>query len=191
MQVLVAGLVMLALAGSTLRALLVGNQNLAIAGTVFAGIFVQAIPFLALGVLVSGLVAAFVSADRVGRGGVDGCAAPAVPAASRRARPGGIATGGADACGHRHGKHAGRSVDHRQGVHAEGRRTHDLARVVIICCAADARLASIHLGGPEAVAATTFPDETLGQRRRDGSSRARRKLRRVGPDTERVADLVC
>ena len=45
MQVLVAGLVMLALAGSTLRALAVGNQNLASAGTVFAGIFVQAIPF--------------------------------------------------------------------------------------------------------------------------------------------------
>ena len=74
MQVLVA-LVMLALAGSTLRALAVGNQNLASAGTVFAGIFVQAIPFLALGVVDSGLVAAFVSADRVGRGGVDGCAA--------------------------------------------------------------------------------------------------------------------
>ena len=36
----------------------------------------------------------------------------------------------------------------------------DLAGVVIICCAADARLARIHLDGPEAVAATTFPDET-------------------------------
>ena len=119
MQVLVA-LVMLALAGSTLRALAVGNQNLASAGTVFAGIFVQAIPFLALGVVDSGLVAAFVSADRVGRGGVDGC--------------------------------AGRA----------GSR----------CCNA--------LSGRD-----------LGQRRRDGSFRAGRQLRTVGPDTERVAYLVC
>jgi uncharacterized repeat protein (TIGR03943 family) len=36
----------------------------------------------------------------------------------------------------------------------------DLARVVITCCAADARLARIRLGGPAAAAATNRPDNT-------------------------------
>ena len=38
-----------------------------VAATVFCGVFVQALPFLVLGVVVSGLVAAFVSADRLAR----------------------------------------------------------------------------------------------------------------------------
>jgi putative membrane protein len=36
----------------------------------------------------------------------------------------------------------------------------DLGRVAIICCAADARLARIHLGGPAAAQAANLPDET-------------------------------
>lgn len=36
----------------------------------------------------------------------------------------------------------------------------DLARVVIICCAADAQLASIHLDGPAATEAADYPDDT-------------------------------
>ena len=65
----------------------------------FCGIFVQAIPFLGLGVVISGLVAAFVSADRltrwlprrpaaailtagVGGAALPGCECDSVPVAS-------------------------------------------------------------------------------------------------------------
>lgn len=67
MQVLVIGMVALAVFGSALRGFVVGSADLATAATVFCGIFVQAIPFLALGVMISGLVAAFVSPDRLAR----------------------------------------------------------------------------------------------------------------------------
>ena len=40
-----------------------------------------------------------------------------------------------------------------------GDRT-DLARVVIICCAADAQLASIRLSGPAAAQVTGYPENT-------------------------------
>jgi uncharacterized repeat protein (TIGR03943 family) len=36
----------------------------------------------------------------------------------------------------------------------------DLGRVVIICCAADARLARLHLSGPAAVTAANYPADT-------------------------------
>ena len=36
----------------------------------------------------------------------------------------------------------------------------DLGRVVIICCAADGQLARLHLRGPAAAAAATYPEET-------------------------------
>lgn len=36
----------------------------------------------------------------------------------------------------------------------------DLGRVVIICCAADARLARLHLRGPAAAEAATYAEET-------------------------------
>ena len=36
----------------------------------------------------------------------------------------------------------------------------DLGRVVIICCAADARLARLHVRGPAAAQAATYPEET-------------------------------
>jgi uncharacterized protein len=67
MQILVAGLVTCALSAGALRAFVVGNADLSAAGTVFCGVFVQALPFLALGVVVSGLIATFVSADRLAR----------------------------------------------------------------------------------------------------------------------------
>ncbi len=67
MHVLVAVVVGLALAGSFLRSFVAGTPDIATAATVFCGIFVQAIPFLALGILVSGAVAAFVTPDRLAR----------------------------------------------------------------------------------------------------------------------------
>jgi hypothetical protein len=67
MQVLVVGLVVVALSAGPLRSFVLGKPDLATAGTVFAGVFVQAIPFLVLGVVVSGLVATFVSAERLAR----------------------------------------------------------------------------------------------------------------------------
>ncbi len=36
----------------------------------------------------------------------------------------------------------------------------DLGRVVIICCAADGHLARLHLRGPAAATAATYPEET-------------------------------
>jgi uncharacterized membrane protein YraQ (UPF0718 family) len=67
MEVLVAGLVVLALSAGTLRAFVVGRPDLATAATVFCGVFVQALPFLAFGVVISGLIAAYVSPDRLAR----------------------------------------------------------------------------------------------------------------------------
>jgi putative membrane protein len=43
-------------------------------------------------------------------------------------------------------------LNEKQGV--------DLGRIVIICCAADAQLARIHLGGPVAAEAAGLPDNT-------------------------------
>jgi uncharacterized protein len=67
MHVLVVGLVVFALLAGALRSFVNGTRDLATAGTVFAGVFVQAIPFLALGVVVSGLVAAFVTTEQLAR----------------------------------------------------------------------------------------------------------------------------
>jgi uncharacterized membrane protein YraQ (UPF0718 family) len=67
MQILVIGIVVLAVSGGTVHAFLTGKRELATAATVFCGIFVQALPFLALGVVISGLVATFISADRLAR----------------------------------------------------------------------------------------------------------------------------
>lgn len=66
-HVLLAILVMCALTGRWLHAGIAANDTLATAGTVFSGVFVQAIPFLALGVVISGLIATFVSAERLAR----------------------------------------------------------------------------------------------------------------------------
>ncbi|MDT5097668.1 MAG: uncharacterized protein QOC76_1405 [Mycobacterium sp.] len=66
-EVLVAGMVLCALGGAWMREGVAGNARLATAGTVFCGVFLQAVPFLVLGVLISGLVATFVSPDRLTR----------------------------------------------------------------------------------------------------------------------------
>ena len=66
-EVLVAGMVLCALGGTWMRDGVAGNARLATAGTVFCGVFLQAVPFLVLGVLISGLVATFVSPDRLTR----------------------------------------------------------------------------------------------------------------------------
>ena len=100
MQLLFAGLIGLALFAGTVRAFLVGRPDLARAATVFCGVFVQALPFLAFGVVISGLIATYLSPDRLARwlprrtgvailtAGVGGAALPgcecgAVPAARR------------------------------------------------------------------------------------------------------------
>lgn len=67
MQVLVFGVLALALAGNTLRAFVENTPDVATAATVFCGVFVQALPFLALGVVISGLIAVFVTPDRLAR----------------------------------------------------------------------------------------------------------------------------
>jgi uncharacterized membrane protein YraQ (UPF0718 family) len=67
MPVLVAAIVACTLLGSTVRAAVYDSAALSTAGTVFSGIFVQALPFLALGVTLSALIAVFVTADRLSR----------------------------------------------------------------------------------------------------------------------------
>lgn len=67
MPVLVAAVVVFALLGSTVRAAVYDSAALSTAGTVFSGIFVQALPFLALGVTLSALIAVFVTPDRLSR----------------------------------------------------------------------------------------------------------------------------
>ena len=74
---------------------------------------------------------------------------------------------------------AGHSVDDRTitlsgfTVHREGGGV-DLGRVVIVCCAADAQLARVHLAGPGADAAAGLPEDTwlrVVGRLRPGSGR--------------------
>src|SRR3984957_16987533 len=67
MQVLAAGVVVAAAFAGALRAFVAGRAALSTAGTVFCGVFVQALPFLGLGVVVSGLIAVFVSPERLAR----------------------------------------------------------------------------------------------------------------------------
>jgi hypothetical protein len=67
MEVLLATLIALALAAGAMSAFVAGNASLSVAATVFCGVFVQAVPFLVLGVVVSGLIAAFVSPDQLSR----------------------------------------------------------------------------------------------------------------------------
>src|SRR5690349_1587243 len=111
MEVLVALLLACALAATTLRNAVLNSAALSTMGTVFCGVFVQAIPFLVLGVVVSGLIATFVSPQRLARwlprrpalavvaagvGGValPGCECGSVPLARRLFGEGG-ATGAA------------------------------------------------------------------------------------------------
>jgi uncharacterized membrane protein YraQ (UPF0718 family) len=110
-EVLVCILLASAFSTTMLRHAVFGSEALSTAGTVFCGVFVQAVPFLALGVLVSGLIAVFVSPERLARwlprrpavavlaAGVGGAALPgcecgSVPVARRLFGEGG-ATGAA------------------------------------------------------------------------------------------------
>ncbi|OBI45609.1 hypothetical protein A5706_30870 [Mycobacterium sp. E796] len=67
MEVLVGILLVGAFAATRLRNAVALSPALSTAGTVFCGVFVQAVPFLALGVVVSGLIAVFVSPERLAR----------------------------------------------------------------------------------------------------------------------------
>ena len=66
-EVLVCILLACAFSTTMLRNAVFASAALSTAGTVFCGVFVQALPFLALGVVVSGLIAAFVSPERLAR----------------------------------------------------------------------------------------------------------------------------
>jgi uncharacterized protein len=111
LEVLLLSLIALAVSAGAMSAFVAGDPRLRTAATVFCGVFVQALPFLVLGVVVSGLIAAFVSAERLARwlprnpalavavAGVGGAALPgcecgSVPVARRLFGPG---TGGAAA----------------------------------------------------------------------------------------------
>jgi len=111
MELLVGILLACAFAARTLRHAVALSAPLSTAGTVFCGVFVQAVPFLVLGVVVSGLIAVFVSPERLARwlprrpaaavlvAGVGGAALPgcecgSVPVARRLFGEGG-ATGAA------------------------------------------------------------------------------------------------
>src|ERR1700756_4126992 len=111
MELLVGILVACAISATVLRKAVSGSAAFSTAGTVFCGVFVQALPFLALGVVVSGLIAVFVSPERLARwlprrpavavlaAGVGGAALPgcecgSVPVARRLFGDGG-ATGAA------------------------------------------------------------------------------------------------
>lgn len=67
MPVLVVGIIALALAGGPARDFVERTPKVATAATVFCGVFVQALPFLALGVVISGLIAVFVTPERLTR----------------------------------------------------------------------------------------------------------------------------
>ena len=109
LELLLVGLIALALSAGVVSDLLTTHPRVAAATTIFCGVFVQALPFLVLGVIVSGLVAAFVTAERlqrwlprrpvlavaaagVGGAALPGCECGSVPVA-RRLFSGG--TGGA------------------------------------------------------------------------------------------------
>ncbi len=65
--VVAALMVGFAVFGGALRTAVYDSNALSTAGTVFAGIFVQALPFLALGVVLSALLATFVTPERLSR----------------------------------------------------------------------------------------------------------------------------
>lgn len=67
MPILVVVILGLALVGTTARDAVAGHPAVATAATVFCGIFVQALPFLALEVLVSGVIAATVTPQTLAR----------------------------------------------------------------------------------------------------------------------------
>jgi uncharacterized membrane protein YraQ (UPF0718 family) len=67
LELLLVTLIALAMSAGAMNAFVAGRPNLSVAATVFCGVFVQALPFLVLGVIISGLIAAFLSAERLNR----------------------------------------------------------------------------------------------------------------------------
>lgn len=67
LEALLASLIALAVSASAMSAFVADRAALSVAATVFCGVFVQALPFLVLGVVLSGLIAAFVSTERLAR----------------------------------------------------------------------------------------------------------------------------
>jgi len=67
MELLLVVLIIFAVIGGFLSAFIAQRPALSVAATVFCGVFTQALPFLVLGVVVSGLLAAFVTPDRLAR----------------------------------------------------------------------------------------------------------------------------
>jgi uncharacterized protein len=67
MELLLVVVIAFAVSGGIVSAFISARPKLGVAATVFCGVFVQALPFLVLGVVVSGLVAAFVTPDRLAR----------------------------------------------------------------------------------------------------------------------------
>ncbi|WP_099023212.1 permease [Mycolicibacterium palauense] len=107
MDVLVVGILVCAMAAAFLRSALTSHPALATAGTVFSAVFIQALPFLALGVVISGLIAVFVTPERltrwlprqpalavavagVGGAALPGCECGSVPVARRLFGDGGV-----------------------------------------------------------------------------------------------------
>jgi uncharacterized protein len=105
LELLLVSLIALAVSAGTVSAFVGGRTVLSTAATVFCGVFVQALPFLVLGVVVSGLIATFVSPERLSRwmprrpvvavalAGIGGAALPgcecgSVPVARRLFGPG-------------------------------------------------------------------------------------------------------
>ncbi|MDR3664309.1 MAG: permease, partial [Mycobacterium sp.] len=67
MHILILGVIAFAVASRWPHTFTLSHESLATAGTVFSGVFVQAVPFLVFGVVVSGLIAAFLPAERLAR----------------------------------------------------------------------------------------------------------------------------
>jgi uncharacterized membrane protein YraQ (UPF0718 family) len=67
MELLLVVLIVFAISGGVVSTFIAQRPNLAVAATVFCGVFVQALPFLVLGVVISGVVATFVTPDRLER----------------------------------------------------------------------------------------------------------------------------
>jgi uncharacterized protein len=67
MELLLVALIAFAIFGGVVSSFIADRPSLAVAATVFCGIFVQAVPFLVLGVVISGAVATFVTPDRLER----------------------------------------------------------------------------------------------------------------------------
>lgn len=110
MVLLIGVLLLAALASGLFREVVLDQPRLATAATVFSGVFVQALPFLAFGVVISGLVAAFVTPDLltrrlprrttpavlvagVGGAALPGCECASVPVARRLFGDGGDDSG--------------------------------------------------------------------------------------------------